>query len=66
MLEIEEVVPQYIMVDSEYDRTPNAFYAKCQDSVIIFNAFMERFYCYMDDNGRLMCAERVREDGNDE
>ena len=40
MLEIEEVVPQYIMVDSEYDRTPNAYYAKCQDSVIIFNAFI--------------------------
>lgn len=62
MLEIEEVVPQYIMVDSEFDRTPNAFYAKRQDSVIIFNAFMDRFYCYMDDNGRLMCAEKVKDD----
>lgn len=62
MIEFEEVMPLYESIEGDESRTPNAFYAKRQDSVIIFNAFMDRFFCYMDDDGRLVCAEKEDKD----
>ena len=58
MLEIEEVIPEYFVVDSNHAQTVNPYYAKNQDSVRIFNEFRERFFVWVDDYGRLVCTEK--------
>ena len=64
-IEIKELVPEYHMIgdDKKTNTTPHALYAR-QDSVIIFNAFADRFSCYVDEYGRLVCCEKENEDAN--
>ena len=60
MLEIEEVIPEYFVVDGENAQTVNPYYAKNQDAVRIFNEFRNTFFVWVDDYGRLVCSEKEK------
>lgn len=65
MLEIKEVIPQYFVAGSEHAQTANPCYAKNWDAVRIFNEFRDTFFVWVDDQGRLVCAEKEeKEDKN--
>lgn len=73
MIEIDESMPMYVCnkarvcANSEgcggewCNHTSSPMFAKNTKSVALFEEFFAKFSCVVDENGRLICTERLEE-----
>lgn len=71
MMEIDEIIPYYICDQQKECRvsctcvedccrhTTDVLHFKNQASVELLNKFFDTFHVCLDDNGRLLCTERI-------